>query len=291
MIWPIKRIHIETSTVCNADCLICPQALIRRQRRIDLERIKKLITDDSRAYAIDLFEFHNYNEPLLYFDEFCELTELVNLTHSTERVGLVSNASVMSADKIDRLLTLRLKHVLFSLDGFSKAVYEDHRKGLDRDEVYGNVETFIDKSAVVGGPVPMLVFTVTSKNAHEVGVARAHFRDRRCRFYVHGCDGRGVEVGKEPALRDVYSTVPCDYALDGVYILSNLDVVTCCEDWSGKEIMGNLGRQTLQEVVDGPEYERFRALHFSDRKRESVLCKDCKTNMTYADSFRKEIGA
>lgn len=287
----LKRIHIETSTVCNTDCLICPQALIRRPKKIDVARVKRLIAEDALVYknTLDLFEFHNYNEPLLYFDLFCELSELVNGIYGTERVGLVTNASVMDAAKVGRLLTLGLKHVIFSVDGFSKAIYEAHRPGLDRDEVYGNIDHFIDRSAAVGGPVPLINYVVTEANAKDKDAARAHFQGRRCVFHMSACDGRGEDGGKLTAIRNMASACPCDYALDGAYILSNLDLVACCEDWSGREILGNLKNHTLQEIVDGPAYGRFRDLHFAGRKREIAVCRDCKTNMSYADNDLKTV--
>lgn len=291
MAWSLRRLHIETSTLCNADCAICPQASIQRPRKIDLPRVRRLLTEDALAYrdTLHLVEFHNYNEPLLMFDLFCELTELTHTTFGSHKVGLVSNGSIMDMDKADRLIDLRLAHVLFSVDGFSKEVYETHRAGLNRDEVYNNINLFLSRSAEKDGPVPLIIFTATPENAHEVDLVRAHFEGKRCRFYAHGCDGRGRDVAKIRAVRDAWSDIPCDYALDGAYVLSNLDVATCCEDWSGKEIMGNLAENTLQEIVDGVPYETFRSLHFSGRKRESPLCTNCRTNMTYADSWKKEI--
>lgn len=293
MTWPIKRLHIETSTICNSDCEICPQSLIQRQKKIDVVRVKRLITEDAVAYAstLHLVEFHNYNEPLLAFDLFCELSSLVNATFGPHKVGLVSNGSVMDEKKADRLVDLRLAHVLFSVDGFSKEVYENHRRGLDRDQVYRNIDTFIERSAARDGPVPLVNYTVTPGNAHEAIITKDHFAGRRCNFHLSACDGRGSDSGKLVAISNMNMSTngPCDYALDGVYVLSNLDIVTCCEDWSGKDVMGNLMQSTLQEVVDGAAYQRFRELHFSGQKHQIALCRDCKTNMSYAESYKKTV--
>lgn len=278
----LQRVHIELSTLCNSKCITCPHSKIDREKIIDTERIKKLITTDCMEYrsTINLFEFHNYNEPLLTFDMFYELAQLVYRNWGSRKVGLVSNGSIMSADIADKLIGLNLSHLLFSIDGFSKEVYEAHRIGLNRDAVYNNVEYFMQRSQQRGGIKPSLCPTVTEKNKHEVQLMIDYWKDKYCSIGFHECDGRGGE-GKENEIINSYDNRPCNYAMDGVYILSNLDVVPCCEDWNGVAPMGNLGDKTLSEIVEGEKYKEFRRLQNTGEKRKIPLCKNCKTNMIY----------
>ena len=290
MKWTPKRFHIETSTLCNSNCITCPHSKIKRAKLIDVPRIKKLITKEMTEYAagLQLVEFHNYNEPLLTPKIFFELTDLVNETFGPGKVGLVTNGSVMDTEMADALLDAHLHHILFSIDGFTKETFQKVRLNLDRDKVYANLDLFVERSRAKGGLAPEVNYVVTRENRHEVETAREYFRDRRIVFWATGCNGRGGS-GKEPYLVNTFTHEPCDYALDGVWILSNLDVVPCCNDWSGVEVMGNLKKQSLKEVLEGPKYEGFRTLQLNHNKMNIGLCHFCTTNLNYklADQLRK----
>jgi MoaA/NifB/PqqE/SkfB family radical SAM enzyme len=282
MKWSPKRIHIEISTLCNSNCVTCPHCKIKRTKVIDVARIKKLITEEMKEYqgTLELIEFHNYNEPLLTPKIFFELTDLANQTFGFGKVGLVTNGSVMTPEIADQILDCKLKHILFSIDGFSKEVFERIRQGLDRDTVYKNVEYFIERSKLAYGVVPDINFVVTRENRHEVETARQYFEKLRCHFWITGCNGRGGS-GKEAYMVDSFVPEPCDYALDGVWVLSNLDVVPCCNDWSGIEVMGNLKKSSLKEVLEGTKYEGFRTLQYNHNKLNIGLCHFCRTNLSY----------
>lgn len=278
----LQRVHIESTTLCNSQCITCPHSKIDRQKIIDVDRIKKLISVDCKAYknTIQLFEFHNYNEPFLTFDLFYDLACLVNQEWGNNKIGIVSNGSIMTPDMADKIINLRPAHMMFSIDGFSPEVYENHRRGLHRDNVYENIEYFMTQSWKRGGIKPSICTTVTEKNKHEVQALIDYFLHKYCTIGFHECDGRGGD-NKEKELIDSSDNAPCNYALDGVYILSNLDIVPCCEDWNGIAVMGNLKTQTLAEIVEGEKYERFRFFHNAGQKRDLPLCKNCKTNMIY----------
>jgi len=284
----IKRIHIEISTMCNSQCITCPQSFIKRPKLIDVERVKRLITEDCLVYrdSLTVFEFHNYNEPFLTFELFYELALLVNEVYGKEKVGVVTNGSVMSEEIANKLLDLNLAYLYFSLDGLSKEVFEAHRVGLEYETVYRNVLFFIKRCEALyfltGEALsPYVSFVITPRNQHEIEGFKQFFANRWCRVSFQDCDGRGGRMGKEDCLHIISSEQECDYAMDGVYVLSNLDVVPCCEDWEGIEVMGNLKAQTLTEIVNGERYNDFRLKQTTGRKKEIPLCRDCKTNMIY----------
>ena len=247
-----------------------------------MERVKKIISEELIEYKndIDLVEFHNYNEPFLDFKLFYELASYVKSFLGKYKVGVVTNGSIMDKQIALSLIELRLQHLFFSVDGFSKEVYERQRVGLNRDEVYSNINMFCETSQIQGGIIPLISFTVTEKNKHEIECFKDYWQARRINISIQGCDGRGG-LDKEPVFSKNCIDGPCTYALDGIYILSNLDVVPCCLDWSGKAVMGNLGKQSLKEILEGDKYDLFRQLHLAWRKNEIPLCKDCKTHMAY----------
>ena len=230
---------------------------------------------------IDLVEFHNYNEPFLNFELFHDLASYVMTYLGKYKVGAVTNGSIMDKQMAIKLIDLKLQHLFFSVDGFSKEVYEKQRVGLNRDEVYNNINLFCEVSQNHSGIIPLISFTTTEKNKHEIVDFMNYWKSRRINIIIQGCDGR-AGPDKEPVYAKDCHTGPCTYALDGIYILSNLDVVPCCLDWSGKAVMGNLGKQSLREILDSDKYDQFRQLQLAWRKNEIPLCSDCQTHMAYS---------
>lgn len=283
----IKRISLEISSICNSHCITCPHEFIRRDSIIDVNIARRVIEHDALVYkdGIQFFEFHNYNEPLLQFDLFLELAKMVQSIYGDYKIGLVSNGSVMSPKIACELIKLKPYHIYFSVDGFSKEVFELHRNGLNRDAVYLNLEFFIDVCEIAEyltdeKVYPYISFTITEKNRHEIEAFKAYFANKHCHVSFQNCDGRGESMGKEPAVKNIFEpNIPCNHAIETIYILSNLDVIPCCQDWNGIAVMGNLREQSLQEIFEGEKYQLFRELQMTGRKAEIPLCANCKTNL------------
>jgi sulfatase maturation enzyme AslB (radical SAM superfamily) len=59
------EVNIETISICNARCIMCPiDRLTRPKRAMDLHLFKKII-DDCLAAGVKNIKLHNYGEPLL----------------------------------------------------------------------------------------------------------------------------------------------------------------------------------------------------------------------------------
>lgn len=62
--------------------------------------------------------------------------------------------------------------------------------------------------------------------------------------------------------------MPCPFPWQYLVVQWNGDVVVCCRDYNGKNVMGNVSDSSLQDIWNGPAYEHFRK---------------CMTDGTYAD--------
>ena len=71
---------------------------------------------------------------------------------------------------------------------------------------------------------------------------------------------------------------PCLDIYRNIFVFWDGSVVPCCFDLRGKELMGNLNENTLEEIWNGPRYVEFRRLlsGVSDNlEKEPELCKSC----------------
>lgn len=277
--------HFEISTLCNSQCIMCPQSKINRTKIIDVEKVKDVLKNELIVFkdTINVIEFHNYNEPLITADIFFDLAQVVNSIYGIGKVGLVSNGSIMSEDIANRLIDLQLSHLYFSIDGFSDEIYEQHRIGLKRNTIYNNINLFLDIVKERQSKMPTIVCTVTLYNIRELSMIKGYWVSKGASVLFQRCDGRGG-TNKLSELENVYSDEPCTYALDGLYVLSNLDVVPCCEDWEGNLVLGNLYLNTINEIWNSNSILHFRELQLNKEKSMIPLCSICKTNMIYGSA-------
>jgi radical SAM protein with 4Fe4S-binding SPASM domain len=69
--------------------------------------------------------------------------------------------------------------------------------------------------------------------------------------------------------------VPCWPLFHQMMILWDGRAVPCCEDYDGRQIMGDANTQTLKEIWDNSEWlrEKHRRLEF-----DTPVCRDCNYN-------------
>lgn len=138
-----QRIHIELTNNCNFSCQFCPDSLMSRERgKIDFNLLCKVLDEISQEKLTDQVLFHVMGEPTLYPD----LTKAVN--HAKNRglkVHLTTNGSAMTEDTIDKLLSVNIDHVLFSVQTPDEKSFSLRRANIDFYEYKKRVTLLIAK--------------------------------------------------------------------------------------------------------------------------------------------------
>jgi radical SAM protein with 4Fe4S-binding SPASM domain len=67
----------------------------------------------------------------------------------------------------------------------------------------------------------------------------------------------------------------CTYPILKLFILYNGNIVLCCSDFNEEVIYGNIMRESLIDIWNKPEYEKYREYHLMGRGKELKLCDRC----------------
>ena len=251
-----SSILVETTLRCPANCIFCPNKKIRtRPKDMPWELFRKIV-DECRGKAVrEFYPFVN-GEPLAYpFLE--DAMDYVSRTLPDTSINIYTNGSLLDDKKSSLLLKNNVGEVHFSIDGISKQVYEEHRRGLIYEQVMANIMSFLVKLKKQHKKVTTrVVLTMTPGNKREVAAFRRFWKGLVDIVDVIPCDGRGGE-GKEPAFMD-NRTLGCFYVFSRAYILTDGSVVPCCKDWAGYTVMGNVAESSLQTIWDCRDYHRLR---------------------------------
>jgi len=134
---------IQTTSYCNADCVICPyRSLFNKQPQgiIHPETYKKII-DEASHYNVERILLYLMNEPLMDKD-------IVNkINYAKEKnpksiVHIVSNGSLLNKKLSMDLINSKLDYIEFSLLGNTQQTY-DKVMHLDFNKTKNNILKFI----------------------------------------------------------------------------------------------------------------------------------------------------
>ena len=135
-------IFIENVLSCNSRCIFCAHHYQTMTGTMSMELYRKII-DDCHASGIRDITFGVYGETLLdkYLAERIKYLRKYKMTY-----GFITNASLLTPARVEELFRLGgLAFVHFSVNGFSKEVYEKTMVGLKRDTAYKNILHFLKR--------------------------------------------------------------------------------------------------------------------------------------------------
>lgn len=267
---------VETTLRCPADCVTCPNKKITGRRRdIDWGLFCKIVDE---CHDVGVAEFHPFinGEPLSW-PRLGDGLDYLSRRLPDAAVHIYTSGDGLDGKMTERLLGSSVSEVHFSIDGFSKAVYEAHRRGLSYERVMANVAAFLEavqsQRAAVGTSV---VMTLTEDNRHEADAFRDYWQHRVDVVAVLPCDGRGGE-GRSPA-GDEGRRLPCFQVASRACVLSDGSVVGCCKDSIGHSVFGNVATQPLREIWNSPDYCRFREEVAGGVPGSFEVCHRCLTD-------------
>jgi radical SAM protein with 4Fe4S-binding SPASM domain len=287
------NITIEQTNVCNLDCPICETgagALGRSKGHMSLEQFKIII--DKVGQHTNTLMFYFMGEPFLN-------------KHSYEMIRYAKDAGIpfietcTNGDFVDpvKLVESGLDRVSFQIGGLTQETHEIYRVRGNLERTMANLTETIRQRNLQRSRLQIEVGLIVMKhNEHEVdefrrtamalGADAARVIDPCVRtieqgrqflpvnrvywIYDEASFNRGVVKPKD------LPNNSCPWIYYSLAIHVNGDVVPCCRDPKGAEVMGNIFRESLDEIWNGPRYRDFRARILRDQGGVGI-CRLCSS--------------
>ncbi|MCW8965854.1 MAG: radical SAM protein, partial [Candidatus Pacearchaeota archaeon] len=134
------KLKIECSSLCNIQCEMCPHnpnvGLKRKKGVLKFENFKKIFDEINPAYL----NLTGIGEPFLNKDLF----KIVRYAKNKKTmVKLDTNATLLTQENIDKILSTKIDIISTSIDGATKDSYEKIRKGANFNTLKVNVKKLI----------------------------------------------------------------------------------------------------------------------------------------------------
>jgi len=274
---PINLI-IETTSICNAKCVMCPH--------VNMKRIKKPMSEEVFASIISRLKKENplinkvfmsgFGEPLTdpkFLDRAKQIKLLGHL------VKFYTNASLLTSKISKQIIDLKIDEINISFNGTSPKEYKKIM-GLDYRRTISNINNLIKEKIDKDSKYPKIQISsiVVKENEKAVG--------RHLRYWSSKVDsvtiskshqwGRESPVDNKVCLSRSAQTYPCRSLWHTIVIDCQGNYVLCCRDYESRYVLGNIKNQSFSDIRNSPLLKKFKNKHLEYNKDNLPdICKWC----------------
>ncbi|MCS6974066.1 MAG: SPASM domain-containing protein [Cyclobacteriaceae bacterium] len=282
----------EPTTSCNLRCPECPSGLrsfTRPTGMLNTELFKSVI--NQVADRLMYLTFYFQGEPYLH-------PEFLPMVQHAAGFGIYTatstNAHFLNDERARLTVESGLDRLIISIDGTTQQTYQSYRIGGNLNKVLEGTANIVKWKKTLKRNTPHIIFQflVVRHNEHEIpevyrlarqlGVNEVKLKTAQIYNYQHGSDL--IPVNEKYSR---YRRMP-----DGSYRIKNsLDnhcwrmwhscvitwdgkVVPCCFDKDAHHVLGDVSRQSFEEIWHSDMYRDFRAKLLISRK-QTEMCANC----------------
>jgi len=291
--------NIEINSDCNLRCTICINPPERGQQIMTLEQVMKITEENHELLDSQHIWLHHFGEPLKH-PELEGVIQYLNEKNVNPRFS--TNAMLLTDEKSKSIIRAGLKEIVFSIDGTNPDIYNNIRKGADFKTVVNNVLNFLDIKKSMNSKTPetqvqfvnlygdddeanKFISYWSATDVNWINIKRPStramkVRDKNIRNYIMENYTDGNKHNKE---------YPCYWLWSSLIILSDGNVVPCCTDITGENILGNVFNQTLMEIWNSDKLMKMRKDQSAGNYTSSPICEMCPEIRGYSSSFEDKM--
>ncbi len=274
------RLLIEPTSHCNLMCPGCPSKDLPDRKRVHMEMgLFRKLADEASGFARDVHLFVA-GEPLMHPD----ILEMVGyLKKKGLRAMIHTNGALLDTNLAQGLLEQKLDYLSFSLDGYDAKTAHRYKPPVDFDRVIANVVSLLELKKEMKATRPFTIIQSLLFNENDypdelVAEFKARFKDlpldRLHRIKPHDWAG---QTHRKPSTTEKQAYKHCFRPWFSLAVLACGEIVPCCIDCTGKYVIGDATRISLEEAWRGKRLAELRAMLITGEKQaeKSGLCGGC----------------
>lgn len=290
---------IEPTSRCNFSCVQCFQSVggesyFTRTRTVMTMACFEMVMAQLKAWPgprFKVLKLSLYGEPFIS-KNFCEMLRRVKEADVAERTETTTNASLLTEATAERLVELGLDYLRVSI---YSAIPEKQRaitnSVVPLARIHENLAVLQRVKKRRGSEKPFVGVKMLDTYGDENRLFEERFRDVadevfldkphnwvavKGRSFIGALYGEGATRALADSGVSGSVRIACTQPFFTLAVRSNGDVGPCCIDWVGGTILGNIHRETVQEIWDGDRMYEFRKMHLEGRRHENESCRNCE---------------
>ena len=275
------RMYLESTNICNLQCVMCPNGLgqlTRSKGLLDYDLFRQIV--DEMAPHVRATTLHIWGEPLLH----PRIYDMIAYCRSRGLYSEIStNATLLTDDSSRGILDAGLGAIYLCLDGSTRETYERVRRRADYEQTRDNILHFAEMKNRRGhGPRTSVQIINIKPTAGEIQEFRKSWEIPGVdRIYVKAFDSWGNQVEEIAELRADADPVilpakryPCPNLWYHVHIYWDGTLVCCDRDYNALNPLGNV-QDGVMKVWNGSRMVDLRQRHMEGRLDGVPSCSKC----------------
>ncbi|MCM2325696.1 MAG: radical SAM protein [Candidatus Woesearchaeota archaeon] len=281
-------VMIETTSLCNASCIMCPHPETSKEKpqgnmRDDLFR--KIIDECSRFNNVKKILLYLFNEPLMD-KNIAERIDYAKTKNPMALINIVSNGNLLNEEMTQKILRSKLDYIEFSVHGIKKDTYERIMRKLDFSKTMNSICRFIDEAKKCGkhpGYINIKILGVPGVlEKEEILLAERFWKSKGVlvSYFLAPISRSGNVRWMNRTIKNRINGCGSIWRDEMIHIIYNGDVVLCCMDWRREVTLGNLNNSSIYDIWNGDK-KRETELMISGKSEspDGFICKRCEESL------------
>ncbi len=277
--------QVEATNACNLSCPFCARTTIMKRKVGFLEPdLFRNIAAQGVAAGARSCHFAVFGEPLLHprIDELVRIGKEAGLGW----VWISSNGSFLTREKVEKLAAAGLDELHVCVDGADAKTHEALRAGSCYETVFAQLKDCADylrahPQKAFRLHVQMIVMP---ENKEQQRQFRAQWKEllrgiNHSRRFLKGYTTFAGQTQFHPApafSAKIRYQAPCFRLAEEIAVMWDGTVSACCYDADASMPVGDIRRESLQDIWKGKPLAAMRDAHAGNRFEQFDLCKNCE---------------
>ena len=297
---PLKTplsILLEPTNRCNFRCKFCPTGhknLLEKVGRplgdMKIEFFKKIIHDIQEfPDKMDKISLYKDGEPLLH-PFLPEMIEIIKNADICKEVSVTSNTALLTKDLAIKMVKSGLDSFRVSFEALSDVRYKELTQTNTKNaKIKENIKNLYLARIELKKTNPSIYIKINDYKLtdQEKSMFYSEFSDIADELSIekfmnwdnsHGLQLQLQQNKKSDSVNkeNLHRRQVCPRPWYTLAINFNGKVSICCVDWSYNTIVGDLKKESLKDIWNGPRLYNFRKMHADNRRKENVVCRNCE---------------
>ena len=275
------NIIIETTSICNAGCVMCPHTAMKRKKELMRDEtfdliIKKLKREGIGPLAVIL---NGFGDPLTDQKIFDRVRTIKKEFPGTI-VKFYSNLGLANDKVIENILNSGLDEINVSFNGYDRENYEK-TMGIDFQKTLDNLKNLIAEKNKAQSLLKIRIsMALVSHNTGDEKKFIKFWRDKVDSVSVnkiHTYNNSVEDVSGKNKINFRKPAYPCKYLWNTIVFGTGGDIYLCCLDYEGRCNFGNISENGILDVFYGEGFNNIREKHLKNDVKSIDMCSACYT--------------
>lgn len=276
------RFNIEPTNYCNLSCSMCPRELNRSFGYMDINIFQKIINESILYGKRLIITINKDGEPLLH-PELSHMVKYAKDKKAAYKINFYTNGILLTEDKSLGLIKSGLDTIHISIDAFTKETYRKIKNSQKLEVVEENVKRLVALKKKLQSKTPLVVVKIIQTPDTQSEIKPFIHKWKSIADFIeigeyHNWDGtlNGSSQFNPKNLLEDTDRYPCTFLWYNPVILWDGKITTCCVDYQGKGIIGDIKEESIANIWQGNILKNIRMAHLKGKYNTIPLCSRCQ---------------